>query len=73
MKFEQLSNCTLPKKRPQLGNPSTKPVHPKGSNYSAASPWSSKFALVPSKTPSILMRITSPFNYTVLDLRIRKG
>ena len=51
MKFEQLSNCTLPKKRPQLGNPSTKPVHPKGSNYSAASPWSSKFALVPSGTP----------------------
>ena len=51
MKFEQLSNSTLPKKHPQLGNPSTKPVHPQGSSYIAASPWSSKFAPVPSGTP----------------------
>ena len=51
MEFEQPSNSTLPKKHPQLGNPSTEPVHPKGSSCIATPPWSSKFALVPSKTP----------------------
>ena len=51
MKFEQPSNSTLPKKHPQLSNPSTEPIHPEGSNYTAASPWSSKFAMVPSRTP----------------------
>ena len=54
MKFEQSSDSTLPKKRPQLGNPSTELAHPKGSSYTAASPWSSKFSLVPSRTPSDL-------------------
>ena len=54
MKFEQPSNSTLPKKHPQLGNPSTEPVHPEGSSYIGASPWSSKVALVPSGTSSNL-------------------
>ena len=51
MEFEQPSNSTLPKKHPQLGNPSTKPVHPEGSSYTVASLWSSKFDLVPSRNP----------------------
>ena len=54
MEFEQPSNSTVPKKHPQVDNPSTKPIHPKGSSYTAASPWSSKFALVPFGTPSNL-------------------
>ena len=51
MEFKQPSNSTLPKKHPPLGKPSTEPVHPERSSYTAASPWSSKFALVPSGTP----------------------
>ena len=50
-KIEQSFYSSPPRKHPQLGNPSTRPTHPKGLDYAAASPWSSKFALVPSKTP----------------------
>ena len=51
METEQPIYSNPPRKHPQLGNPSTKLVHPKGSSYTAASPWSSKVALVPSGTP----------------------
>ena len=50
-KIEQAICSNLPKKRPQLGNPSIGPTHPKWSDYAIASPWSSKFALGPSKIP----------------------
>ena len=51
MEFEQPSNSTLPKKHPQLGNPSTGSKHPKELGYATASLGSSKSILVPSKTP----------------------
>ena len=54
MEFEQSSHSHFPKKHSQLGNPSTGPTHPKGPGYKVVPPWSSKFALVPSKTPSDL-------------------
>ena len=51
MEIEQSFYSSLPRKHPQLGNPSTRPTHPKGLGYATASPWSSKFALVLSETP----------------------
>ena len=51
MEIEQLCYSNLPTKRPQLGNPSTRPAHPEGLGSIVTSPWSSKFALVPSRTP----------------------
>ena len=50
-KTEQSDGSNLPKKRPQLGSPSIGPTHLEWSNYAAASPWFSKFTLVPSRTP----------------------
>ena len=51
MKIEQSSGFNLPKKRPQLGNPSIGLTHPEWSGYAVASPWFSKSTMVPSKTP----------------------
>ena len=50
METEQVNGSNLPKKRPQLGNHSIGPIHPEWSGYAIASPWFSKFALVPSRT-----------------------
>ena len=50
-KIEQVNGSNLPKKRPKPGNPFTRPTHLKWSCYAVASPWFSKFALVPSETP----------------------
>ena len=51
MDFEQSSDSNLPKKLPQLGNPSIRLTHPKWYGYVVSSPWFSKFAMVPSRTP----------------------
>ena len=50
MEIEQPSDSNLPKKRPQLGNPSIGPTYPEWSGHAVAPSWFSKFALVPSKT-----------------------
>ena len=49
-KIEQSNGSNLPKKRPEMGNPSIGPTLLRWSGYTVASPWFSKFALVPSKT-----------------------
>ena len=51
MGIEQANGSNLLKNRPQLGNPSIGPTQPKWSGYTVASPWFSKFALVPFRTP----------------------
>ena len=48
METEQPIYSNPPKKHPQLGNVSTRPKHPEELGYGAASPGSSKSALVPS-------------------------
>ena len=50
VEIEQSSDSNLPKKCPQMGNPSIGPTHPKWFSYAVASPWFSKFALVPFGT-----------------------
>ena len=50
MKTKQPIYSNPPRKHPQLGNLSTGPKHPEELGYTAASPGSSKSALVPSKT-----------------------
>ena len=51
METEQPIYSNPPKRHPQLGNLSTGPKHPEELNYAAASPGSSKSALVPFETP----------------------
>ena len=50
METEQLIYSNPPRKHLQLGNLSTGPKHPEELDYAAASPRSSKSALVPSRT-----------------------
>ena len=50
-KIEQENGSNLPKKHPQLGNPSIVPKFLEWSSYAVASPWFSKFVVVPSGTP----------------------
>ena len=59
----QRSNSSLPKKDPQLGNPSTRPIHPEGSGYTAVSPWSSESALVPSPRPHRQYQVAPRLEY----------
>ena len=51
METEQPIYSNPPRLHPQLGNPSTRPKHPEGIDYAAASLGSSKSALTPSGTP----------------------
>ena len=46
METEQPIYSNPPRKHPQLGNPFTRPKHPEELGYAAASPGSSKSALV---------------------------
>ena len=54
MEIKQPFYSDPPRKHPQLGNLSTGPKHLEELGYAAASPGSSEFALVPSKTLSDL-------------------